>query len=173
MIHVFKNNLHKQVDYIGFCQYDMKLAKDAVKKIEDCKERTIFHELTCSVREALRNYTGIQHIIDHYNAFFNKSITMHDVLSCKLPFPLVNTFAVPSDMFDKMMTWVCSYIPTIMPPHPYPFNHSRGELFERVHGLFLMLEAAQSPEPIPYVRLDIYHIWPHYHNLCPFEGYKC
>jgi len=173
MIHIFQNSLHKHVNYIGFCQYDMKLGKDAIKTISECKGLTIFHEQTCSVHEAFQNYTGLQHVIDHYNAFFQTNIRLQEFLSCSIPFPLVNTFAMPSNMFGKMMTWVCNYIPTTMAPHPYPFNHSRGEVFERIHGLFIVLETIQSLEPIPYVRMDVHHMWPHYHNMCPFEGYKC
>ena len=167
LYHVYKNKLYEGLDYIGFCQYDMKFEKDTISDIKNTDAETIFHDLTLSCTKALEDHsTDWDSVFDSYSSFFNEKIKKEDIIDIHLP--LLHTFVIPVKMFVRMMDWMSHYIENEL---IYPTRMSRAEFYERIHGIFLAIECYKNPN-IKLKPLKLNHIWPHYHNLVPFVGYK-
>jgi hypothetical protein len=193
MFHVYHNREHLKAQtpdnyssptgYIGFMQYDMKVDKDAFtywkEKIAAApKTRLIFHELTIQTVHAFhRDNSLATHALAHYNHFFGTNLTPREIVAhpkCRF-LPVVHTFIIPIDMFEKMMRWMTAYMrlaeETAARTGKFPFTISQAEYFEIVHGLFLVLECMQEDtrmEPIAKLR----HVWPLYHDQTLFNNYK-
>jgi uncharacterized short protein YbdD (DUF466 family) len=193
MYHVYNNrdSLIKQastqsssMNYIGFMQYDMKVDKDAFayweNRITSMGEgsRIIFHELTIPTYSAFSQDRALEtHTLKHYNSFFGTNLTVQEITThpkCQR-IPVVHTFIIPIDMFNKMMSWMTVYMRYVEENKEktgdYPFHMSQAEFFERVHGIFLAIECMQDNtcmEPITKLR----HVWPLFHNKTRFDNYK-
>jgi hypothetical protein len=199
MYHIYNNREHLKAQkpdcyssptgYIGFMQYDMKVDKDAfaywkgriaaaTAASTSPATRLIFHEITIPTITGFRRDRALEtHALAHYNDFFGTNVTAREIVAhpkCRL-MPVVHTFIIPIDMFEKMMSWMTVYMKlaeaTFATTGKYPFNISQAEYFEIVHGLFLVIECMQDNtcmEPISKLR----HIWPMYHDKTLFENYK-
>jgi hypothetical protein len=182
MYHIYKNGLHKGLDYIGFVQYDMKIAPTALDCIKnavshaECKGLTcIFHELTIPIiNEMCNEQNGLQSALEHYNAHFGTSYTAKDIALSGINMPVVHTFIIPVAMFEKMMGWICSYIEWLESIFPKNVsNASQAEFLERCHGLFLVIEYMQDATNVMVdLRPEIEHIWPLYHDKTEYDNYK-
>lgn len=179
LMHLFTNRipLSESMDYIGWCQYDMKIDKDTLTHVHETVaaqpgKQLIFHEMTLSIPEALGGQTGWHHVLSHYNTFFNKQWTWDSIMAhprIPLKLPLVHTFIIPVSMFQKMMSWMSTYL-RLIEETGYPSNISQAEFGERLHGLFLALELEDDNTIM--LPCKIRHIWPDLHNQVPWENYK-
>lgn len=160
MYHIYKNGLHRDLDYIGFLQYDMQVADDCFSDIQQTVQQAasagkevIFHDLThplstiaelCS--QIVAPYEGS--VLQHYNRFFGTEYSPEQLLSSPSTeiAPLLHTFVMPVPMFEKMMGWVCCFIDELERSYPkYPYECYQGGLSERCHALFLAIEAMERP----------------------------
>jgi hypothetical protein len=175
MMHLFLNDIPKKegLDYVGFCQYDMRLYSNTIQHIKDTTDQTkdpiLFYNFCHSVPTALNFQTGWNAILDHYNTYFQTSFTFEDILDKQMP--LLHTFVMPTDMFYKMMKWMHTLLTQIEFHHMHISNVSNAEFAERIHGLFLVLEMVQQPT-MKMMDMKIYHEWPLYHDQVVFKDYK-
>lgn len=187
MYHVYNNretlNYSLSSSYIGFMQYDMKVDKDAFAYWKERiaaspNTRIIFHEITVRTFFAFKKEPSLEtHALSHYNNFFSTNLSVSDLVShpkCK-NIPVVHTFIIPVDMFERMMEWMTEYMRAVekevAQTRKYPFKLSQAEYFELVHGMFLIIECMNDDtimEPIEKLR----HVWPLYHNKTEFQNYK-
>lgn len=186
MYHIYKNGLHRGLDYIGFIQFDMKVRPAALSNIrqgiaaaDDAGKKLIFHELTLDVDEATTRIEGViipyeSSALQHYNAFFGTDYTPQDIAYSGFKLPLVHTFIIPVATFEKMMEWICTYIDWLESIHPqYVSNRSQSELLETCHGMFLVIECIRNPNfYMMDMTSDIEHIWPLYHDKTDYKNYK-
>ena len=176
---VHAEGLHKSVDYVGFGQYDMQLRPDTISHIREKTERHpnvqwLFYELAQPLHQALQigreAYDGV---LADYNMFFGTALTWPVIMRhprvsgfC----PLLHTFVMPNEMYDRMIAWTRSYLFRIRETGAYPTNASQAELSERIFGLFIALEMFN--ENVVAEKLHLDHRWPHFHDQVPFAGYK-
>lgn len=180
----YKRPCH-ELDWIGFIQYDMKpdarIFDEIREKIEASREackQIIFHEQTEHILQSVQWASGLAlpyegSALQHYNAFFGTSFTINDFVNDSRvhKVPLVHTFVMSVPMFEKMMTWIESYIAVLEDMYPrYPSNRSQSEFLERCHGLFLALECAQGN--VVMHPMKVRHIWPLYHDKTEYRHYK-
>lgn len=183
MMHVYKNGLYKDLDYIGFIQYDMAIHADCFGHIRATLEHhkdkpVLFYSMTESMGRSAAWARGLVYpyagsALEHYNMFFGTHLSEKDV--CTHPamskVPLLHTFVIPIVTFEKMMSWMESYMTTLEAMYPkYPSNVSQAEFSERCLGLFLAIENAICP--MHYEPLHVEHIWPLYHNKTDWYMYK-
>lgn len=184
-MHVFHNKyLYDGADYIGFMQYDMKVAPDALQTIRDelsvsqsRGQDVVFYENTVPLRVALSEVPCLAtHALQHYNVFFGTAYTIEGIINdarCQL-LPVVHTYVMRVTTFQRMMEWMTVYLKEVEAMAPnYPFSYiSQAEYAERVHGLFLALETLRHDIQFRCLKGLIDHIWPHYHNQVEFDRYK-
>jgi hypothetical protein len=182
MYHIFKTGSYKDLDYIGFIQYDMKVGSNFFQEIRDLGSKgqeVIFHEQTEHIYQSAHWAQGLMHpypgsALEHYNKHFGTNITLQEIARnehCH-KVPLVHTFVIPVRMFEKMMSWICEYVDYLESIHPtYPSNVSQSELLERCHGMFLALERMLNPGILMYP-MNVKHIWPLYHDMTDYKNYK-
>ena len=148
--HIYTNKLHEKTSYIGMFQYDMKIQDSTIteinNKITSCGEPTIFAGLFAIEESKNRLHGSLQFIttsfsnfgsgLDNYNAFFNKSYTIDDVK--KNQFIMCNTYVIPTQMFEKMMTWLILF-----------FHHKVNQReIEKIYFQNPGFEVCGSPEKI-------------------------
>lgn len=168
--------------YVGFMQYDMKIAShafdwlaEAIHTADAQGEEIIFHENTIHLYEAVIHHEPclLTHALPHYNRFFETSVTaddlMHDIRCHRLP--MVHTFIIPIDMFQRMMAWLTVYMKDLEAASEYPFRSSQADYLERVHALFLALECKRPNVQMAHLNDVITHVWPMYHKQVKFENY--
>jgi hypothetical protein len=175
--------MYENLDYIGFMQYDMKVDPDMFASMEDDirtarsvgKERIFVLETQPIVPVLSLEPCLVTHAIAHYNAFFGTRISVADL--AKNPrsarIPMLHTFAMPVPMFEKMMRWLSAYMQKLEDNlEQYPFRQSQAEYAERLHGIFLAIEAFLRPE-VQWTKIThMKHIWPVYHDQTQFDSYK-
>ena len=166
--HVYKNKLHKDLDYIGFCQYDMKFEKDTIDiLLKEMNENTIFYSYMFKGGQAFGGHVNWDLIFEEYSKFHGKDVKKEFLQNVEVP--LLHTFVIPAEMFERMMDWVSHYMDNGL-VHNYPGPMSQSELSERIFSLFLGVEYATKN--LVYKELHMPHMWPMYHNKVPFANYK-
>jgi FkbM family methyltransferase len=180
MYHVFINNLYKDLDYIGFIQYDMVLDKDFINDIQDKVKNNSNHVYFYSL--LVGNKIDVKYIcnpyensiLEKYNTYFN---TSHSYESIKnnihsKDFICLHTFVIPIHTYIKMMKWYCSIHDDV---HKNYLNNiyqeSISEITEEILGLFLLLQMIED-ETIILEELKLNHEWPALHNLTEWDNYK-
>ena len=83
--------------------------------------------------------------------------------------PLLHTFVIPVEMFERMMAWISHYMEHGL-VNKYPGTLSQSELSERLFAIFIGIE--YTLHNVVYKELNMPHMWPMYHNKVPFAGYK-
>lgn len=176
--HVYKNNLHSNIDYIGFIQYDMELDVDFIYDIENnFKENpnsicySLLYTFDC---ENLHNIL-VNKIIEQYNLFFKTRHTYKSLFndSSENKIILLHTFVIPTKMYSKLMSWYC-YIKdwiyvncinkTLSPI-------SNAEITEILFGIFLLIQMNEDSS-ITLHKLKLNHNWPNLHQETSFNNYK-
>lgn len=176
---VHSEGLHLGADYVGMAQYDMQLRPDTISHIREKVARHpgvrwIFYELAQPLAQALQiGHEAWDGVLADYNAFFGTSWSWQHILRhprvaafC----PLLHTFVMPCEMYDRMISWTRSYFSRIRETRAYPTRASQAEFSERVFGLFFALEMFNADVVAEKMHLD--HKWPMYHDQVPFAGYK-
>lgn len=186
MWHVWKNRLvADRHAYVGFMQYDMRPAAGMIQEMQNvieeatkCGQEVVFHEQTEHIIQSVRWCAGLAmpyegSALQHYNQHFGTSWTVHDLVQNPRVHvsPLLHTFAMPVEMFDRMMGWLDKYLGWLESLYPkYVSDRSQSELLERCHGLFLALECAR--ENVILAPMNLKHVWPLYHDKTEFKNYK-
>ena len=162
--HIYKNNIYKKYDYIGFCQYDMIFSESIFTNIESNiskNSNTIFYldffqwAFLGGQTTIITDYHNIQSGLKSYNEFFNKNYTTEILISNKMI--ICNTFLIPKKMFEKMMSWLIFYfrddINTInICENGHHFDP--GHMIEALTSMFLSLEISEGAI---YAKLNLEH----------------
>jgi len=161
IFHVMANNIHKNYNYIGFFQYDMKFNKSVIDTIKD----NIKNEPTCLYLEA-HNYDFcaietwkeppvMAYLTSHYQWFYKKQFSFSD----RDIYPLFNSYIIPTKTYENVMKWVDNFYTRIASiVHQNHFGHIAG-LFERIMAF------AIGEENLKMVKLDIKHDHTYKNNL--------
>jgi FkbM family methyltransferase len=180
LYHVFINNLYKDLDHIGFIQYDMILDKDFINDIQDKVKNNsndvYFYSLLVGnkidVKYICNPYENS--ILEKYNTYFNTSHSYENIKNNihSKDFICLHTFVIPIHTYIKMMKWYCSihddvdknYLNNI-------YQESISEITEEIFGLFLLLQMIED-DNIKLEQLKLKHEWPSLHNLTEWDNYK-
>jgi FkbM family methyltransferase len=180
LYHIFTNKYYKNIDYIGFIQYDMKLDKDFIysmeTKIKNSNNIIYFYSLTVenkiNVTYICKPYNNS--ILEKYNNYFNTKHTYENIKNNEKSkyFICLHTFVIPVTTYVKMMEWYVSikvwlhenYINNL-------YQESISEITEEIFGLFLLLQIIED-STIELEMLKLHHEWPNLHNQTEWENYK-
>ena len=146
--HIYVNDLHKPYDYIGFLQYDMKLNENIVDVINKNKNENVYftvenHDFDFFMN-GLTDKQTMELVMDDYEKFFNKSFSRSG------DYPLLNTFVISVERFDKGMKWIHRIYMWIIDKLGSDNMYACG-YFERIMGLFI------GEENMKYIKLNIQH----------------
>jgi hypothetical protein len=171
--HVYQNGLYKELDYIGFGQYDMKLFKHTIPKIRDILQKDmnpiIVMDFFPDIKET--GFLGCHNLIrtqlnrlecalTTYNRMFQTHFTLKDVIQNRLI--MCNTFVISSALFETMMSWLIQYYRDDVNIDRHPLIGNAGEIPEALIGMFLSLEVFKGAK---YYKFDIEHVWPLYKRI--------
>ncbi len=160
--HVYKNDLYKKYDYIGFCQYDMVFKKEIFKNIElKISNNSIFYlgffgwAFLGGQTAIIKDYYNVPAGLKNYNAFFNTNYTIENLITNRMI--KYNTFLIPKRMYEKMMPWLLQYFVDDIHTNNvcergYTFNP--GHMVEGLTAMFLALEICEGAK---YEKIDLEH----------------
>jgi hypothetical protein len=155
LYHLYANNVHKDYKYIGFFQYDMVFRENIVEFLQKTitQEPTLFYfnvfNFNFCSHDTWNEPPTLNYIIRDYEAFFNKPFVRN------VPFPLYNSYVIPSETYDKIMKWVAQlydkiYPWCIEPPNQSHFGHMGG-IYERVMAFCI------GQEQLKCIRINVSH----------------
>ena len=131
--HIYYNNLHKNYKYIGFFQYDMHFGDNLIDFLQKNITKTPQYFTIgdydfdyCSFTTWNEPIT-LNYIIDDYENFFNKPFNK------KIKYPLLNTYIIPVETYEKIMKWVIQLYDKLYPWSVEPPNMS---YFGRIGGIY-------------------------------------
>ncbi|MBL6996446.1 hypothetical protein [Desulfobacula sp.] len=174
LYHLYKNNSHKEYDYIGFIEYDHVLTNEFCKTIQttidDTDKDQIFFFNTFNFSQLwdqgilmnpyrLKKQEGnprskwncIKVILDDYNNFFDTNYTLQD-LAQKNCFPICHAALMPSNIFEKIMKFHAFIIESGKVEKYHRFNwRSNAGLMERYFAVELVLEKAKV---VDFIQLE-------------------
>lgn len=179
MYHVFLNGLHRDLDYVGFCQYDMRFDAATFAHIRATLREgggpRVFCSDTQTVQRGLLDFSpqGTAHMVDHYARFHGVGPDVALISAGRL-IPILHTFVIPRDMFERMMRWVSAYMHDLERAgldtrRSGGWFYNQASFAERMHALFIGVECERAG--IEMVPLRLAHVWPLYHNQVPFESH--
>jgi hypothetical protein len=136
LYHVYANNLHKDYRYIGFFQYDMVFNDNIIEFLQKniTEEPTNFcvsiHNFDFCTRKTCNEPNTFNYIIKDYENFYNKSFSKN------YQYPLLNSYVIPNECYEKIMKWVIQLYDKIYPwciekPNRTHFGHIGG-IYERI-----------------------------------------
>jgi FkbM family methyltransferase len=178
--HVFLNNLYKDIDYIGFIQYDMALDANFIYDIENTIHNsyndTFFYSLIVEnkleVNYICKPYNNS--FLEKYNDYFKTNHSFETIKNSQHSYKFIclHTFVIPTKTYVKMMTWFIrikewlhnNYLNNL-------YDSSIAEITEIVFGLFLLLQIIEN-DNIALKELKLLHEWPSLHNNTEWENYK-
>jgi|688.fasta_scaffold280948_1 hypothetical protein len=163
--HIYINNLHKKYNYIGFFQYDMEFNDNIIPFLQEniSQKPTLFYLANCDFDftttsiSNLCNASFIDFIVKDYEIYFDKSFTK----TCL--YPLMNTYIIPIDIFEKTMKWVIQLYDKLYPLciqqlYCYQFpryqrfmSYAIGSIYERI------MAYAIGEENLHCIKLNILH----------------
>lgn len=165
--HVYKNELYKPFDYIGFCQYDMVFSNNIFQNIEtklvtNKFTNTIFYfdffkwAFIGGQTTIIKDYPHIPSGLNNYNKFFGTSFTTDILIANKMI--ICNTFVVPKPMFQKLMSWLIQYFNDEINKHHVCedgfISFNPGHMIEALTSMFFALEISEGAV---YEKMDIIH----------------
>jgi hypothetical protein len=154
--HVYANNLHKPYNYVGFFQYDMIFNNDVLQNILTRISQpspVYFHiglnDYTYCTLTTWNESATADYIVNDYETFFFTKFNKD------ARYPLWNSYIIPINMYEKIMSWVIQLIPKMYPwciesPNKEHFGHIGG-IYERVMAF------AIGQEQIEEILLPIKH----------------
>ena len=145
-LHIYNNNLHKDLDFIGICQYDMlhveeykKLQKDRIY-ILDSGEPIALNGVWN--KKMFPNIRNIDFLLESYNKFFGKNYTPYYINNA--PLSLWQTNIYPKQIFEKLCSWLSVLVDEIYPwsiEPPYETHWGvMGGYTERAIAIFNAIE---------------------------------
>ena len=159
--HIYKNNLHAGLDFVGFGQYDQQIKGDVFDVFEQNMDtKNIFYfdkrEIDHDNRQVPYDY-----LIDHYNKHFNTSISFDELKNddrTNQSLILQATFIISKERFNRLMSWIEPLAHDIYPwanLPPWPTHHPHlGGVMERAYGLFLAIDLLMEDD-VKLVKLPI------------------
>ena len=137
--HVFINNLHKNYKQIGFFQYDMIFKSNIIDNIINTKNDINIENICYCIMPRDYNFcTNItwkepntaDFIINDFECYYKK------VFDKNKPGPLLNSFIITSENYDKIMKWVTQLYDKLYPwcvqPPNWSYKGHIGNIYERV-----------------------------------------
>jgi len=145
-LHIYKNNLHKDLDFIGICQYDMlhteeykNLQKDRVYILDSGEPIALNGVWNKNMFPKIRN---IDFLMESYNKFFGKMYTVDKLNNA--PLSLWQTNIYPTSIFEKLCSWLTVLVDEVYPwsiEPPYETHWGvMGGYTERAIALFNAIE---------------------------------
>jgi hypothetical protein len=121
MYHIFHNRLYEETKYIGFVQYDMKIAPSVLTAIQTQIQTSTAPLLFApffAVENSVKNMHGsLQFLVEpipffcsgleNYNRCFETNYTIAEVL--EKPLVMCNTFITTKELFYKLMFWLTRF----------------------------------------------------------------
>lgn len=147
IIHLGKNNIHKNYDWIGITQYDIFIPNIPNKVDDD----TCYY--VCSGFNLMEEtIIPINFFFEEYSSYFNEPITFEEFKKIcenkmnKLEIPLLNTFLISSNNYDLFYPFwkhiADKLAPIVKRPKTNIMAHHRfiGSIMERYVGMTLILK---------------------------------
>ena len=162
MIHMHENKLYQDLDYIGFCQYDMKIPtsffSDFLEKTEG-KEDVIFYNLELGHPKETFFCCAPKGMIRDFNQVFD---TSYDEKSFEKFAGYCHTFFIPMKMFNEMMEWICVLAYKMENEDEYKKKRDRewagrAGILERAHALYLSHKIREGANR---AQMKFEHTWP-------------
>ncbi len=118
--HLYKNNLHKNLDYIGLIEYDFVLNSGEfdslhrqIKNIVENKLKGVWslsyiHSFSKILSQDIKidNRNAILQILDDYNNFFGTAFDLFYVVDSFEKFPTQQSFFCDVATFDRIMSFI-------------------------------------------------------------------
>lgn len=160
--HAYKNNLHENLDYIGFLEYDIPLMpEDPTNSIESVTQKT--REILSSKKNVILHYrhqhilrtyiqqehinlngqNAIVQIFDDYNQFWSTSFDYNDFLDSKVSGQ--QSFLADRETFRDIMQFISYVIEERLAERPHSFKRP-STLLDRYIAVALLLN--QSADKI-------------------------
>lgn len=149
-LHIYNNNLHKDLDFIGICQYDML----HVEEYNNLDKNTIYI-LDSGEPIALNgvwnkkmfpNIRNIDFLLESYNRFFGKTYTPYYINNA--PLSLWQTNIYPKQIFEKLCSWLTVLVDEVYPwsiEPPYETHWGvMGGYTERAIAIFNAIEIIEQ-----------------------------
>ncbi len=130
--HVYANNLHKNYNMIGFFQYDMMFTDNIInyEKNKNVCFCVLTGDYNFCTYDTWGEPTTANFIINNYEKYFGKKFIKEE---CG---PLLNSFVISSDIFEKMMAWVIQLYDKLYPwcvePPNWSYKGHIGNIYERI-----------------------------------------
>jgi hypothetical protein len=159
--HVYANGLHKKYARIGFFQYDMTFNENIVDRILNCP---IKRPIGCFVMQVwIKDFiestlpkmaAKMKEVISNYEQHFSKPVLrftksrippFKSTLDTSRPYPLLNSYVVPSSSFENVMKWVVQLYGSVDLE-----GHTAG-LYESIMAIAL------GEEDLYWYKLDVSH----------------
>ena len=174
MIHIYKNKLYQDLDYIGFFQYDMlpniSFLSSRLKDLDEKGDKDIiFTNLDLADTENTFFCCAPYLMIDDFNDYFGTEYSKNTFNEFK---GYCHTWLLPIDVFNEMMEWIIYVANKVehaeIKEHPeerergYAFRRDkewagRAGIFERAHSLYLTHKIAHGS---PHESMGFGHKWP-------------
>lgn len=145
--HIYRNNLHSKLDYVGFGQYDQQIKGDVFDVFEQNQHPENIFYFDKRKIDHDNKQVPYDYLIDHYNKHFDTSITFDELKQnprTEESLILQATFIISKNKFDRLMSWIEPLARDIYPwanLPPWPMHHPHlGGVMERAYGLFLAIE---------------------------------
>jgi hypothetical protein len=153
--HVYANYLHKEYDYIGFFQYDMKFGDNIINCIEQNIQDGPKYFAFANDDFHFCSYTSwnepntLEYIMKNYEEFFNRHFSRNK------RYPLLNSYVIPRNLYEKVIKWAIHLHDKLYPwciqyPNRTHFGHI-GSIYERVMAYSI------GEENLPYIKVNVHH----------------
>ncbi len=171
--HAYKNNLHKDLDYIGFIEYDIPLVlpdcfegnslTDYTKSILKQNQRVIvayryahsFEHLYNRSNLILGGKNAVEQIFEDYNNFWGTKHEPQDFLEQNLV--TQQSFIADRETFDKIMQFISYFIEQRLAERPNSWSLP-ATILERCFGIAILLEKEATFIPLN-LKHDNMELW--------------
>lgn len=155
IFHIYMNNLHKDLDYIGFFQYDEYFNKNAIEDIlNNIKPNTYLclplYNYIFMTHNLWNEPIILDYIIRSYITYFNAPF----IIDMKEKYPLFNTYIIPTKIYNKIIPWLlsdCQNFYNHFKEHEKYGYHLIAMIYERIMAL------AIGNEHMEHVTMDLIH----------------
>jgi hypothetical protein len=160
-LHIYNNNLHKNLDFVGICQYDMihveeyySLQKNIIYVLDSGEKIAKNGVWNKKMFPGLRN---IDFLMESYNRFFGKNYNVSDLNDIVLSLWQANIY--PTPIFEKLCRWLTILVDEVYPwsvEPPYETHWGvMGGYTERAIAIFNAIEILENNKI--YDRFDVLH----------------
>jgi len=160
--HSYKNNLHKNLKFIGFMEYDLQLYIENVESPTDYIKNLLktydtiilsgkhkFQSLYNQKNISINNQCWAEVIIKDYNDFFNTNYKLQNIYNENPIIGSQQSFICSTDIFDKLGLFLSHLIENKKDEYkPMP-----ATIFERYIGMFLHFQNNKKILSFPHKAL--------------------